>query len=306
MMARKILLTGAHGLLGHAFAREFAAQAFSCGFGAPGFTLTTTSRQRRRAVRNIEHVPGDLSNQTHIDRIMKRGPFDVVIHAAARISPEDGDGAAASLFQDNVIASANLALAARRNRTTHFIYCSTISVYSGEGPYSEQSKTEPTIPYGASKLTTEQALRNLADENFAVTVLRFAGLHGIPRHGGVLFNFVKCALNNEPLAVAEPDSVYTLTFMNDAVKALKQVSVSDPRGTFEVYNVANPVPLSLSGLAECVIQLCDSKSEVLPGDAGKRNRVLLIDKFQNDFDIASSPIKDEIMALAADLNGDRE
>ncbi|MBT5811125.1 MAG: NAD(P)-dependent oxidoreductase, partial [Rhodospirillaceae bacterium] len=208
--------------------------------------------------------------------------------------------------QDNVIASANLALAARRNRTTHFIYCSTISVYSGDGPYSEHSETDPTIAYGVSKLTTEQALRNLAHQHFAVTILRFAGLHGYPRQGGVLFNFVESALNNAPIDVAEPDSVYTLTFMNDAVGALKQAAITGPRDIFGIYNVANPVSLSLSDLAERVIGVCNSKSKIVAGDTGKRNRVLLVDKFQSGYDVVSSSIEDEIMDLAVKLNDDRK
>ena len=60
-----------------------------------------------------------------------------------------------------------------------FVFASTCSVYGAcDEVLDERSSTRPVSHYGNTKLAAERVLREMADQRFAPTILRFATIYG--------------------------------------------------------------------------------------------------------------------------------
>jgi UDP-glucose 4-epimerase len=79
----------------------------------------------------------------------------------------------------------------------------------------------------------------------------------------VLPRFVSAAIKNEPLQVyGTGEQIRCFCHVEDAVRALLQVIDSD-KSIGEVFNIGNNQEISILELAKRVIQITDSKSEIV-------------------------------------------
>jgi UDP-glucose 4-epimerase len=79
----------------------------------------------------------------------------------------------------------------------------------------------------------------------------------------VLPRFVSAALKNEPLQVyGTGEQIRCFCHVEDVVRALLQVMDSD-KSIGEVFNIGNNQQISILELAKRVIQITDSKSEII-------------------------------------------
>ena len=83
-------------------------------------------------------------------------------------------------FVYNAAAPAYLAYMAKKAGVRRFIYASSCSVYgyTVNELYDEKQPVSSSYPYGISKLQGEQAVMNLADDNFSVVALRKGTISG--------------------------------------------------------------------------------------------------------------------------------
>ena len=103
------------------------------------------------------------------------GPVEVVLHLAGLA--HQMSGAPASEYQRvNVALTLALARRAKALGARQFLFVSTVKVHgesSAPGsPLTEASPRQPLDAYGRSKAEAEEGLQALADETFAVTILR--------------------------------------------------------------------------------------------------------------------------------------
>jgi 2-alkyl-3-oxoalkanoate reductase len=255
----RILVTGASGLLGGVLARRLVDQ---------GHKILPTGRRRMPAEAfGTSYKACDLSEEPVVRSLTAGENFAAVIHSAARIR---GDSAEA-FVRDNVTATANLLHATRASPL--FIYCSTISVYSGDGPFTESSSASATDPYGATKRAGEELCLAHFTKDRTVTVLRLGGLHGHPRPDGIIRRLFDQARSGGEIQLDEPDTVTTLTFLDDVV-ALVELLLAKPAAS-GVYNVATSEALSHRQLADDIVARVRSSSRIVsPAKSGARNRVL--------------------------------
>lgn len=87
-------------------------------------------------------------------------------------------GNAAHLNRVNVDMAHRFACAAKAAGARHFIHISSFSVYGGARVVEAQTRPAPTNDYGRSKLVADTALLALADERFAVTIVRLPLIYG--------------------------------------------------------------------------------------------------------------------------------
>ncbi len=100
------------------------------------------------------------------------------------------------------------------------------------------------------------------------------GPHMHPHDGRVVSNFILQALQNQPISVyGEGEQTRSFCYVSDLVSGLIKLMESSER---EPVNLGNPVEFTILELAEKVIELTDSKSEIiyhaLPSDDPKRRR----------------------------------
>jgi UDP-glucose 4-epimerase len=96
-----------------------------------------------------------------------------------------------------------------------------------------------------------------------VRLFNTVGPRQVGHYGMVLPRFVSAALKNEPLQVyGTGEQIRCFCHVEDAVRALLLVMDSD-KSIGEVYNIGNNQQISILELAKRVIQITESKSEII-------------------------------------------
>lgn len=132
--------------------------------------------------------------------------IDAVVHLAAISNDPMGNRHEDVTLDINYRASIELAVKAKRAGVRSFVFASSCSVYgfAEEGARTESSEVNPLTAYARSKVLTEKALAELADENFIVTSLRFATACGMSprlRLDLVLNDFVAGAISSGMISI---------------------------------------------------------------------------------------------------------
>ena len=127
---------------------------------------------------NLEVLRADLRQ---VDRVVEamRG-IDAVIHLGAIV----GDPACALdeelTIEINVMATRMIAEVAKGSDVGRFIFASTCSVYGANAQIlNERSAPNPVSLYARSKLASEEALQQMANDRFSPALLRFGTVYGI-------------------------------------------------------------------------------------------------------------------------------
>ena len=103
----------------------------------------------------------DLADTGAVAVALRRFQCDAVIHMAADSLVGESVGEPAKYFRNNVGAGLSLLDAMRETRVPRLVFSSTAAVYGqpSRQPIEEMDPTEPTNPYGETKLAFERALR---------------------------------------------------------------------------------------------------------------------------------------------------
>lgn len=160
---RKVMVTGATGLLGRAVVAELEAQpaveVLACGYS--------------RAVPGIHKL--DLTQPSQVTAFIKTHQPDVIVHCAAERRPDVSEQNPAAALALNADATRSLTQAASQSGAW-LLYISTDYVFDGTAPpYHEHSATNPVNFYGDSKRQGEMIVTE-AKQDFAV--LRLPILYG--------------------------------------------------------------------------------------------------------------------------------
>ena len=182
---------------------------------------------------------------------------------------------AASVGVDNVVndpqgtTKNNMELASRliplfEKYQKKVVFTSTSEVY-GDGPFSEHNNlsigpsTKLRWSYAAAKLMTEFMITT---STFPYTIVRLFNIVGpgqVGEHGMVLPRFIKAAKDNTDVVVyGTGDQVRSFCHVHDAIDMLLQVEKING----EVFNIGNNEPVTIKTLAERVVSLSGSKSEI--------------------------------------------
>lgn len=173
----KILIIGGAGYLGSVLARRLLSKGYSVrvldnvmygGMGLAGINSP-----------NFEFINGDIRDiRTLVDAI--KG-VDAVVHLAAIV----GDPASAlspeETLEVNYFATKAIVNICKYNQINRFLFASTCSVYGAgsEAILTEDSDLVPLSLYANTKIESEKAILEEADENFSPTVFRMATLFGL-------------------------------------------------------------------------------------------------------------------------------
>ncbi len=131
-------------------------------------------------------IVGDIGDQTLVARLIREHGVEAIIHFAASVVVPDSVRDPLDYYRNNTVNSRALIDCALKNGIRQFIFSSTAAVYGDPAkiPAKEDSPTQPTSPYGWSKLMTEIMLRDAAHaHDLSYLVLRYFNVAGSdPRH----------------------------------------------------------------------------------------------------------------------------
>jgi UDP-glucose 4-epimerase len=157
----KVLITGGAGYIGGTVSRLLLGQ----GHGVTVYDNLCHSK-RLAVAEAAEFVEGDVADRTLLEKTLRAGRFDGVMHFAALIEAGESMKHPEIYFRNNTAATLTLLEAMLATGHDRLVFSSTAACY-GEPestPILEDAKLQPTNPYGESKLLVEDMLRwvNLA------------------------------------------------------------------------------------------------------------------------------------------------
>lgn len=258
MRQPSVLVTGANGFIGREFCRHLAEQGYNV----------------RGAVRSVGKLPHVIGEKVIVGEIGRTTDWsaalagiNTVIHLAGRthILNETSADPPEAFDEVNLRGTARLAEAATRANVQRFVYVS--SVYAnGEStlpdqPLTEQSPTQPTTPYGASKLAAERALENYRNV-LEIVIVRPPLVYGFgaPGNFGLLLRLINSGL---PLPFGAAHNLRSLISVDNLADLLERC-VSHRAAAGEIFLASDNEDVSTPELIRRLTQAFGKRSRIVP------------------------------------------
>ena len=295
-MREKILVTGGAGFIGSHLC-EFLLHN---GHHVVAIDDLSTGRieniQHLRPLPSFQFVRETIMNNQVLDRLASEA--DIIIHLAAAVGVKLIVENPVHTIVTNIMGSEAVLTTANRYGCKVLV-ASTSEVY-GKGvkvPFCEEddrlmgSTTHSRWAYATSKAVDEfLALAYHRQYGMPVVLMRFfntVGPRQTGRYGMVVPRFVRQALRDEPITVYG-DGQQTRCFADvaDVIWAISKLALH-PDAIAQVFNIGATEEVTIQELAERVIELSDSKSEIVfvpydeayaPGFEDMRRRVPSIER----------------------------
>ena len=229
---RPLLVLGATGTLGNAFAR---------GCDVRGIPYHLVSRQEV-----------DLEDARSLDRALEAQRPWAVINAAGYVRVDDAESDEAACMRTNAVAPAVLAAACSRHDVRLVCFSSDL-VFDGQHerlqrPYVESDPVSPLNAYGRSKAEMESRVLDVLPEALIVRTAAFFGPWD--RYNFITRTIADLAAN-QPV-IAPLDAVVSPTYVVDLVNATLDLLIDGESG---IWHLSNAGGLSWAALAQRVAAL---------------------------------------------------
>ncbi len=270
MFMKKYLITGGAGFIGSHIAEYLSLE---------GHHVTVLDNLRTGFEKNleglhVEFIKGDIRDTDLVNEVVQH--TDAIFHLAALVSVPESILKLHDCIDINVLGTINLLDAAKKNPNCKVVLSSSAANY-GDNPALPKVETmfpEPMTPYAITKLDGEYYLKMYFNQfNLETVSLRYFNVFG-PRqspksaYAAAVPIFINKALKNEPLTIYG-DGLQTRDFIY--VKDVVKANILASQKGNDIYNVALGHSTSILELAEKIIDITNSKSEIQfleerPGD----------------------------------------
>lgn len=268
----KCLVTGGAGFIGSHIVRRFldSGHEVVC---LDNFDPTYAIETKKANIApffefdNFEFVEGDILDRELVNKITS--DIEYIFHEAALISVVESMNDPQKTIEINTIGTLNILDAGRRNNVKKVVLASSAAVY-GDSPVSKKKEDmtpQPKSPYAISKLDCEYAARIYYEEyGLKTTSLRYFNVYGPGQdvtspYASVMPIFIRKALRNEDLIIyGDGSQTRDFIFVKDIVHANELVM---SKGEGMTFNVASGTASSINELADKIIKLTDSNSNIV-------------------------------------------
>ena len=219
----------------------------------------------------VELAEGDVIDKETVSPLVERS--DRVFHLAAAVGVQRIVDKPLRSMRTNLVGTENVLDAAVDDQTPVFV-ASSSELYgkSEDVPFAESddrvlgATSSLRWSYASAKAVDESlALAYHRDHDLPVAIGRYFNIVG-PRqtgqYGMVIPRFVEQALKNEPITVyGDGTQTRSFTHVAEAVQATYEL-LTTPEAHGEVINVGAPEATSINDLAQRIIELTESDSEI--------------------------------------------
>ena len=259
------LVTGGAGFLGSHLCDYLLAQ---------GFRVLCVDNLVTSTLRNIEHIRDDdfvFVNHDLTEHVELDEPVDHVFHFAALASPIDYLRMPLHSLKVGSYGTHN-ALGLAKFKRARFLLASTSEVYGDpeEHPQKETywGNVNPIGPRGvydeAKRYAEALTMAYHNQQGVDTAIVRIFNTYGPrmrPNDGRAIPTFVRQALANQPLTVfGDGSQTRSFCYVDDLIRGVHQLAVSDEHLPV---NLGNPSEFTVKELAETVIRLTGSSSEIV-------------------------------------------
>lgn len=173
----------------------------------------------------LELVQADFRDVEPVVRALRDA--QAVVHLGGVVGDQSCDLDEARTLEINVIGTRLLAEAARGLGVPRFIFASTGAVYGNcDCPMDEDAPLNPVSLYARSKIAAERILLEMANDEFAPTILRFGtifGFSGRSRFDLVVNLLTAKALLDRQITVYGGNQWRSFVHVDDAARAVLSV-----------------------------------------------------------------------------------
>jgi len=258
---KKYVITGGAGFIGSHIAEHLSSE---------GHQVTVLDSLRTGFEKNLEglnanFVQGDIRDEKLVQKVIEGACG--VFHLAALVSVPESLLKIKECIDINTIGTINILDAAKNNPGCKVVLSTSAANY-GNNPVLPKVETmfpEPMTSYAITKLDGEYYLRMYLDQyNVPTASLRYFNVFG-PRqnpksaYAAAVPIFINKALQNEPITIYG-DGLQTRDFIY--VKDVVKANILASQVGNETYNVALGHSTSVLELAEKIINITNSKSEI--------------------------------------------
>ncbi|CUS76431.1 dTDP-4-dehydrorhamnose reductase [Candidatus Kryptonium thompsonii] len=222
----RVMVTGAHGLLGQAVLKLFLKSTNS--------EILATAKEPRTFLDfgGFDYTMLDITSRSDVKNLVVYFRPDVIINTAAYTNVDGCEQNRELAWRVNVEGVRNLVHSARRV-DAKLIHISTDYIFDGKnGPYTEEAIPNPINYYGRTKLASENEIK-IGGIRFAI--LRTNVLYGVGKNvksNFALWLYEKLSKGEKIKVVT--DQVGNPTYVDDLAFAILKVVEFDKEG---VYNI---------------------------------------------------------------------
>jgi dTDP-glucose 4,6-dehydratase len=259
------LVTGGAGFLGSHLCDHLVAK---------GHRVICVDNLETGSLQNIAHLRGDEFEFRHLDitsHFEVEGPVDFVYHMASPASPIDYARLPLHTLKVGAYGTHNT-LGLAKFKRARFLLASTSEVYGDPlvhpQPETYWGNVNPIGPRGVydeakryAEALTMAYLRQQGVDTSIVRIFNTFGPKMRPNDGRAIPTFLRQALTDKPLTVfGDGSQTRSFCYVDDEIRGLVALMES---GVHEPVNIGNPDEWSLLDMAKLVVELTESRSEIV-------------------------------------------
>jgi len=264
-LPRRVLVTGANGLIGTALCRRLHRRGHRvralCGPPAAAAGPPT----------GVEVAHGDVLDAGLLATLVAE--MDTVVHLAGPPSVSESFQAPVAFARAHVDGTVTLLEACRAARVRRIVYVSSAEIYGPHArqPVDEDAPADPASPYAAAKVGAEAFVRSFACHTpVEVAIVRPFLVYGpgqSPR--SLVAELVRQVSSGERVQLRDPRPVRDLVHARDVAAALEAASYAPLVAPARSFNVASGVGISTLGLARMLLDLAGRDPTVAAREADR-------------------------------------
>ena len=191
--------------------------------------------------------------------------IDFIIHLAAQSNVAESLIHPEITNEVNITGTENVLQCCIDNKIKKLIFASSAAVYGDSKiPVNENVKTNPSSPYGKSKLVGEQIIIKKSQEfEISAVALRMFNVYGMGQRTGVISKFIKNISEGIPFQI-NGDGNQTRDFVSivDVVIAFDRAIKKIEGKKGEIFNIGTGNSISINELAQMIQKITGKKIEI--------------------------------------------
>ena len=304
-MNTNILITGGCGNVGGSLARRLIQDPNN--YVVIADNLLTGSLDKLPDVKhsNWSFSQVDCNNFGELSAVMKSTNFDYVFHYAAVVGVQR-TLASPVMVLDDIKGIENILSLSRSTGVKRFFYSSSSEVYGEPDEFPQQVDTTPLnsrLPYAIVKNVGEAFVKSYYQEyGLSYTIFRFFNTYGpLQSSDFVMTKFLQQAISGQDITIyGDGSQTRTFCYIDDNLDTVERM-LKDNLAINEVLNVGNNIEISMLELANKIISMSASTSQIIHMPAleeGDMTRRLPdISKMLAILDRKLTPLDDGIKAM---------